>query len=99
MYIFKIIKKHHLQSYLQKIYLQKLYFELLGIEKNMYTYLFKNYLQKICLQLINYKDPIYQCPFMIHHSEINHRLSGYPFSYGTSMDGDDFITSEKKMKG
>ena len=40
-------QKHHLQSYLQKIYLQKLYYEILGIEKIMYTYLFKKHLQKI----------------------------------------------------
>ena len=34
-------QKHHLQSYLQK-----LYYEILGIEKIMYTYLFKKHLQK-----------------------------------------------------
>ena len=39
MYIFKIIKKHHLQKHLQKIYLQKLYYEILGIEKN-HVYIF-----------------------------------------------------------
>ena len=41
MYIFKLIKNTFYKKLFTKIYLQKLYFELLGIEKNMYTYLFK----------------------------------------------------------
>ena len=95
MYIFKIIKNTFYKKLFTKIYLQKLYFELLGIEKNMYTYLFKIIYKKICLQVINYKDPIYPYPFMFLHTEIKHCLSGYSFSYGTSMDGADFNTSEK----
>ena len=91
MYIFKIIKKTF-----TKIYLQKLYYEILGIEKNhVYIFVQKTF-TKICLQVINYKDPICPCPFMFLHTEIKHCLSGYSFSYGTSMDGADFNTSEKK---
>ena len=76
----------------------KIIFWIIGYwKKHVYVFVQKLF-TKICLQLINYKDPIYPCPFMIHHSEINHRLSGYPFSWGTSMDGDDIITSEKNIK-
>ena len=40
-------QKHHLQSYLQKIYLQKLYYEILGIEKNhVYIFVQKKHFQK-----------------------------------------------------
>ena len=99
MYIFKIIKNTFYKKLFTKNIFTKIIFWTIGYwKKHVYIFV-QNYLQKICLQVINYKDPIYPCPFMIHHTEINHRLSGYPFSYGTSMDGDDFITSEKKNEG
>ena len=95
MYIFKIIKNTFYKKLFTKNIFTKIIFWTIGYwKKHVYVFVQKLF-TKICLQLINYKDPIYPCPFMIHHSEINHRLSGYPFSYGTSMDGDDIITSEK----
>ena len=59
--------------------------------------IYKKYIYKY--YILNYwvlKKIMYTYLFKNYlQKSVNHRLSGYPFSWGTSMDGDDIITSEK----
>ena len=96
MYIFKIIKNTIYKKLFTKNIFTKSYILNYWVLKKTCIHICSKLFTKICLQVINYKDPIYPYPFMFLHTEIKHCLSGYSFSYGTSMDGDDFITSEKK---